>query len=168
MRKGILVLAAGLVSVVAFAADAPAPIPKEGSSSFVNVLSGTVKAMPLGKDQVQLSYETMGVSTSPTGEGLLHNASMRCLGGMHVVNGAFDNESGSCVLTRPDGDQVFTSHKASGKVGVAAKGTFTYVGGTGKMAGITGGGEFTRYNVRPAAEGTSQSVTHGTAKYKLP
>ena len=165
MRKAILAVAVGVVSLMAHAADAPAPIPKEGSFSGVNVLSGTVKFMALGKDRAQLSYDVMGVSTS---EGLLHNASMRCVGGMHVVNGAYDDESGSCVYTRPDGDQVFTTHKAAGKVGVAAKGTFTIVGGTGKMAGITGGGEFTRYNVRPAAEGTSQSVTHGAGKYKLP
>jgi hypothetical protein len=168
MRKGILVLAVGLVSWLAVAADAPPPIPKEGSGPFLNVLSGTVKAMRLGKDRLQLSYDVMGVSTSPTGEGLLHNASMHCVGGMHVVNGTFDDESGSCVYTRPDGDQVFTRHKAAGKMGVEAKGTVTYVGGTGKMAGITGTGEFTRVQARPAAEGTSQSVLRGTAKYKLP
>ncbi len=168
MRKGIMVLAVGLVSLPVFAADAPAPIPKEGSISYVNVFSGTVKAMPLGKDRAQLSYEVMGVSTSPTGAGLLHNASVRCMGGMHIVNGAWDDESGSCVYTRPDGDQVFGTYKAAGKMGASAKGTFTYVGGTGKMAGITGSGEFTRVNVRPAAEGTSQSVSHHTGKYKLP
>ena len=165
MRKAILALAAALVSLPAFAADAPAPIPKEGSFSYVNVFSGTVKAMPLGKERIQLSYDVMGVST---GEGLLHNSSVRCVGGMHVANGAWDDESGSCIYTRPDGDQVFGTYKATGKVGAAAKGTFTYVGGTGKMAGITGGGEFTRVNVRPAAEGTSQSVSHHTAKYRLP
>ncbi len=168
MRKAILAVAVGVVSLLAFAAGTPAPIPKEGGGPFVNVLSGTVKFMPLGKDRAQLSYDVMGVSTSPTGEGLLHNASMHCVGGMHVVKGAFDDESGSCVSTRPDGDQVFAIIKAAGKVGVAAKGTFTYVGGTGKMTGITGGGEFTRYAVRPAAEGTSQSVSHGTATYRLP
>jgi hypothetical protein len=36
------------------------------------------------------------------------------------------------------------------------------------MAGITGGGEFTRTTVRPAAEGTSQSFTRTKGTYKLP
>ncbi len=168
MRKGILVLAAGLVSLVALAADSAPPVPREGSISYVNVFSGAAKGMPLGKDRLQITYEVMGVSTSPTGEGLLHNSSVRCLGGMRAVNGAWDDESGSCVYTRPDGDQVFVTYTAAGKQGAPVKGAFTYVGGTGKMAGITGGGEWTRVSVRPAAEGTLQSVSHHTAKYKLP
>lgn len=168
MHKGILVLVVGLVSLVAFAADPALPIPKEGSISFVNVLSGNVVRMALGKDRLQLSYDIMGVSTSPTGEGLLHNASVRCVGGLHIVNGAWDDASGSCIYTRPDGDQVFAIYKDAGKVGIPIKGTFTFVGGTGKMAGITGGGEFTRVSVRPAAEGTLQSAARYTAKYKLP
>jgi hypothetical protein len=168
MRKGILVFAVGLVSLVALAADSAPPVPKEGSSPYVNVLSSNVKALPLGKERVQFSYEAMGVSTSPTGEGLLHNSSLRCIGGMHIVNGAWDDESGSCIYTRPDGDQVFATYKATGKLGGTSKGVVTYVGGTGKMAGITGSGDWTRVSVRPAAEGTSQSVLRGTSKYKLP
>lgn len=169
MRRAILVVAVGLISSLAIAADTPpAPIPKEGSGSYINVLSGAVKAMPAGKEQVQVSYEVMGVSLTDTGEGILHNSSVRCMGGMHVANGVFEDEAGTCVYTRPDGDQAFATYKASGKLGATAKGTFTYVGGTGKLAGITGSGEFTRYNVRSAVDGTSQSVTRGKATYKLP
>ena len=115
-----------------------------------------------------MTYEVMGVVVGDGGEGPLHNASVRCLGGFHVVNGAFEDESGSCVYTRPDGDQVFQVSKATGRMGVAARGTFTLVGGTGKMAGITGGGEFTRTGVRSAAEGTSQSYARSKGAYKLP
>jgi hypothetical protein len=168
MHKAFVVLAVGLISGLAVAADAPAPIPKEGSIGSLSTYSGTVKALPLGKDRAQISYEVMGVVISDTGEGILHNSSVRCLGGMHVVNGAFEDESGSCVYTRPDGDQIFQTSKATGKIGVAAKGTYTLVGGTGKMTGITGGGEYTRTNVRPAAEGTSQSYARSKGTYKLP
>jgi len=123
---------------------------------------------PLGKDMVQVSYDVTGVVVSDTGEGLLHGSSVRCIGGMFVVNGAFDNETNSCVYTRPDGDQIFTTGKASGKQGQAAKGSSTIVGGTGKMAGITGGGEFTRTSVRPLAEGGSLSYARARTTYKLP
>lgn len=169
MRRVILVLAVGLVSSKASAAETPAaPIPKEGTTSGLVALAGTVKVVQFGKDRLQLTYEVMGVSISDTGGGIFHNASVRCLGGFHAVNGAFDDESGSCVYTLPDGDQVFSTHKVTGKLGVGAKGTYTLVGGTGKMAGITGGGEFTRTTVRPAADGTSQSYTRSKGKYKLP
>ncbi len=175
MRKVVLVLAVGLVSWAAIAAppaprpaDTPAPIPKEGSTSSLSAVAGSVKVMQVGKDRLQLTFEVMGVSISDTGEGILHNASLRCVGGFHAVNGAFDDESGSCVFTRPDGDQVFATTKATGKLGVGAKGTYTIVGGTGKMAGITGGGEFTRTSVRPAADGTTQSYSRSKGTYKLP
>ncbi len=168
MRKGILVLAVAMASLVALAADAAPPVPREDSISYVNVLSGTVKVLMLGKERGQVSYEIMGVATSPTGEGLLHNSSVRCMGGFHIIKGEWDDSSGSCVYTRPDGDQVFATYKDAGKQGAPVKGTITFVGGTGKMAGISGGGEFTRTSVRPAAEGTLQSVSRYTAKYKLP
>ncbi|MEI6226478.1 MAG: hypothetical protein WCS72_17165 [Deltaproteobacteria bacterium] len=127
-----------------------------------------MKILPLGKDRVQVTYEVMGVVVGEGGEGLLHNASVRCLGAFHVVNGAFEDESTSCVYTRPDGDQIFQVSKATGRMGVAARGTFTLVGGTGKMTGITGGGEFTRTGVRSAAEGTAQSYARSKGTYKLP
>jgi hypothetical protein len=62
-----------------------------------------------------------------------------------------DDETNSCVYTRPDGDQVFTKSKASGK-----------------LAGITGSGEFTRTSVRPVAEGGSLSYARSRSSYKLP
>jgi hypothetical protein len=87
---------------------------------------------------------------------------------MFVVGGAFDDETNSCVYTRPDGDQIFTKSKVSGKQGEAARGSFTIVGGTGKLAGITGSGEFTRTSVRPLAEGGSLSYARSKSQYKLP
>jgi hypothetical protein len=168
MRKGLLLLAGGLSWWSAVAAEPPLPIPKEGATSGTAVFVGTMKGLPLGKDRVQVSYDVTGVVVSDTGEGLLHGSSVRCIGGMLVVNGAFDDETNSCVYTRPDGDQIFTTSKVSGKQGEAARGRFTFVGGTGKMAGITGSGEFTRTSVRPVAEGGSLSYARSKSSYKLP
>lgn len=168
MRKGVVAVTLGLLSGVAVPADTPPAIPKAGNISYKNVFSGSVKALALGKDQVQVTYDVMGVSVSDTGEGALHNASVRCMGALHVVNGSFDDESGSCVYTRPDGDQAFTTYKGAGKQGVDAKGTATFVGGTGKLVGIKGSIEWTRTNARPAAEGTVQSVVRHKGTYQLP
>jgi len=168
MNKRIWMLLAGLVVTTPSAAEAPASLPREGSYTYVNVLSATLRVLPMGKDRLQFSYDTMGGSISPSGEGLMHNASMRCVGGMHIVNGAWEDESGSCVITRPDGDQIFNTYRASGKVGGEVKGVTTITGGTGKLAGITGQSEFTRQALRPVVEGTSQSVSRGKGSYKLP
>jgi hypothetical protein len=168
MRKVLAALAVLLFSWSAMAADTPAPVPKEGTTSGTAVFVGTMKGLPLGKDKVQVSYDVTGVVVSDTGEGLLHGSSVRCIGGMFVVSGAFDNETNSCVYTRPDGDQIFTTSKVSGKQGESAKGSFTIVGGTGKLVGITGSGEFTRTSVRPVAEGGSLSYARSKSSYKLP
>ena len=53
-------------------------------------------------------------------------------------------------------------------LGAVGKGTVTYVGGTGKFIGIQGSGEFSRINVRPAAEGTLQGYNRVKDHYKLP
>ena len=110
----------------------------------------------------------MGVIISDGGQGHFHNASVRCMGGYHAVNGSFDDESGSSVVTRPDGDQAFYVYRGVGKRGVETTGTSTYVGGTGKLAGLQGSSEWIRTNPRPAAEGTVQAISRWKSTYKLP
>lgn len=168
MKKIIIALIMGLVLLAAFALDAEAQIPKEGTVSATASFSATFKALPMGQERVQITYEVMGIATSDTGEGLLHNASFRCLGALHAVKGDYNDDGGFCVYTRPDGDQVFQTYKATGKMGVSGKGTATFVGGTGKLTGIQGSSEFTRFNVRPAAEGTFQGYQRAKGQYKLP
>lgn len=166
MASKFVVAVVGLFSATAIAADPAAPIPKEGKISGTQILSGTVQVVPLGKDQSRLSYDVVGARLA---EGdLFHNATVRCIGSLTVINNSWDDETGNCITTRPDGDQVFTALKGSGKSGGEAKGTWTFIGGTGKLAGIQGSGEFTRTSLRPAVPGTSQSVSRVTGSYKLP
>jgi hypothetical protein len=122
----------------------------------------------MGQERIHVTYESFGLSLNDAGEGLFHNASMRCIGANHAVNGAFEDDSGFCVYTHLDGDQIFVTYKATGKVGVGSKGTATIVGGTGKLTGIQGSLEFTRVPVRPAVEGTSQVYLKSRGQYKLP
>lgn len=84
------------------------------------------------------------------------------------MKGEYNNNSGFCVGTRPDGDQIFWTYKTAGKLGVGAKGTVTLVGGTGKMTGIQGNSEYTEFPMRPAAEGTLQGYIRSKGQYKLP
>jgi len=147
---------------------AQAQMPKEGASSYIIGYSGTYKIVAMGQERVQMTYEVLGVIVSDASDCLLQNASLRCVGSFHAIKGAYEDDSGFCVCTRPDGDQLFTSYKASGRLGGAGKGTVTYVGGTGKFIGIQGSGKFTRISVRPAAEGTLQGYNRVEDHYKLP
>ena len=147
---------------------AQAQIPKEGSSSYIIGYSGTYKIVAMGQERVQMTYEVLGVIVSDASDCILQNASLRCVGSFHAIKGSYEDDNGFCVCIRPDGDQLFTSYKASGKLGGAGKGVVTYIGGTGKFTGIQGSGEFTRINVRPIAEGTLQGYNRVKDQYKLP
>jgi len=165
--KAIASLILILVAMVVLTTGANAQIPKEGATSGTCAYSGTFKALPMGQERVQMTYESMGVLIGDTSNDLLHNASLRCLGALHAVKGEYNN-SGFCVATRPDGDQIFWTYKSIGKLGGGAKGSTTTVGGTGKMTGIQGNSEYTEFFVRPAAEGTVQAYNRWKGQYKLP
>jgi hypothetical protein len=152
-RKWVVALVVVAAAGGSMAAEEPAPIPREGSITSLTMGSATMKSALVSDD----------------GKGLTHNSSVRCVGSAHAVPGMVDAYTNACAFTRPDGDQLFTVEKfVSGKPGGASQGTYTIVGGTGKLAGITGGGEWTRYFVRPALEGTAQTVTRGKMSYRLP
>jgi hypothetical protein len=69
-------------------------------------------------------------------------------------------------FTRPDGDQIFATYKCAGQVGKTGKGTYTIVGGTGKLLGIKGEGDFTRFMLRPTPKGVgaAYSIVKGNWK----
>jgi hypothetical protein len=168
MKKLTIGLLFGLALLLVFGANAIAQILKEGTVSTLTFSHATLKFISMGQERVHVTYESFGLSLNDSGEGLFHNASMRCIGANHAVNGAFEDESGFCVYTHPDGDQIFVTYKAAGKTGIGSKGTATIVGGTGKLTGIQGSLQFTRVPARPAVEGTSQVYLRSKGQYKLP
>ena len=168
MKKTVLVLILGIVLLAVFGLEAKAQVPKEGSTSFIFAYSGTLKDLPMGQGRVQMTYEIMGVGIGDTPEDLFHNASIRCLGAFLAVKGEYKDNSGFCVHTRPDGDQIFSSYKGVGKMGSGSKGTVTLVGGTGKFVDIQGSIEYTEFLLRPVSEGTFQGYQRLKGQYKLP
>jgi hypothetical protein len=168
MKKTILALILSIVLLVAFETEVKAQIPKAGTTSETWAYSGTFKALPMGQERLEMTYEIMGVAISDSSEDLFHNVSFRCLGALHAVKGEYNNNSGLCVGTRPDGDQIFWTYKSTGKLGAGAKGSVTIVGGTGKMTGIQGNADFTEFPTRHAAEGTFQAYLRSKGQYKLP
>ena len=140
---------------------------KEGTESGTMSYSGPVKLLTMGKELVQMNYEGLGVYI---GEGPMNNASFRFMGALQIVKGVYDNDFGLVVFTTPEGHKAFATYEAAGRIGAGGggKGTFRYVGGTGKLAGLQGGGEFTRISLRPSAEGTIQGYNKVKGHWKLP
>jgi hypothetical protein len=141
---------------------------KEGSASSKAYWIANMKMLSMGKEIVQINYEGYGVVVGDTEKSLVHNASAHVVGGMLVINGVYENESGFITYIRPDGDKIFVSFKNSGQMGKSAKGTGSIVGGTGKFVGITGTIEHNRHMLLPPAKGVSASFTVGKGSWKLP
>ena len=145
---------------------------KEVTESGTTSYYAIGKVIPLGESRFVLSYEAFGLTVNDTGEGLFHNATVRTLGMSTLDKGVYKEERGSGVWNLENGDKAFVTYTLAGETklggGGFGKGTCTFIGGTGKCAGIKGSFEITRYIVRSSAEGVGQSYAKGKIKYKLP
>jgi hypothetical protein len=170
MKRIIVSSILAFVLTLVFVPISNAEMAKEGSLSGKAFYSVHYTMLPMGEELVQINYQAYGVSQSETEEGIFNNASIHVVGGLLSIKGAYENDSGLMCFTRPDGDQIFQTYKCAGQVGKTAKGTFTIVGGTGKFVGIQGGGEFTRFMLRPATKevGASYSISKGSWKIVEP
>ncbi len=165
MTRAVLAVFVLLIAPICALAQS---LPKEGSGTTTIYFTGTVKMLAAGQDLAAITYDVLGVWANDAGQGFLHNASSRCVGGLSVVKGEFDNEQGVCVTVDSDGDQAFFRYTGAGRAGATAKVKGSFIGGTGKYTGLTGTYEGTRTQLRPTMQGTTHSVSKGSFAYKLP
>lgn len=165
LRVGLMT--SGLTLGLALGTPADAQLPKEGTYASTHTYGCTFKMAQMGEDRSQGTYECLGVTLADRDDAPLHNASSRCLGAWHTVKGAWE-DAGSCVYTRPDKDQAFVRYSGTGKSGGAGTMTSTFVGGTGKLAGITGSAESTSTSLRSTAADNFHGYSKAKVSYKLP
>ena len=84
-----------------------------------------------------------------------------------------EQDRGYCAATDPTGDQLVADVASDEKYPADAKsfgGKLTFTTGTGKYAGISGGGTFTCHGreFRTAAEGTYANYCTNSGSYKIP
>ena len=171
--KKKLVLLVGLVVLFGFGKIVPAgDLPKHSTFTATEYQSGTWKIIVTGasfkEGHTHMNGESMGVLVNDAGAAFLNKASSRCLWALHAVDLVKENETWFTVYTDPDGDKAFMRTVGGGRLLEAAKGTFTFVGGTGKYTGLSGSGEVYWSPVPAAAEGTYQGITKLKGHYKLP
>jgi len=139
---------------------------KEGTVSGTLSYNCPFNVMMMGKD-LQYTFDALGVYVTDSADSPFNNASVRLLGLGQVLKGA-NTEEGSICFTLPNGDQVFTVYEGKGIGENKLKGTLTFTGGTGNFAGITGKGEFDRFNVaKPAMKGTVQGYAKNKFTWKI-
>ena len=140
---------------------------KEGSGMGTIGFTTTYQMLPQGKEYLQTNYDARGVFATENEANLLYMSSVRCVGAAMAIKGVY-KEFGLCTYTRPDGDQIYGSYEGTGKIGVAAYGTTTFVGGTGKFEGMTGSGEWARTPLKGFTKGAGASISELTYNWKIP
>ena len=115
---------------------------EEGTVKATAAWEGQGSAFPVGEDQVYMVAVYAGVMFVDDGKGSLDAASIVCPGTIegNLAKGTKTGE-GRCIITDQAGDRVFARFTCSGDLVESCRGPFTIVSGTGKFAGITGGGE---------------------------
>lgn len=137
-----------------------ADLPKQGVDSYTTFyVTTSFNTMKMG-DRTITNYDTSGVSRNDSGGDMFNNMSVRCLGTAEVVGNEPINR-GSCVDMDSGGDQVFSNYEAKG-----AKGTHTFVGGTGKYSGMSGTADYTFQPVK-SSDGRGMAAVAHKATWKL-
>ncbi len=168
MKKGFVVLMVCFFLSASWTVVLAAEMAKEGESDYKGVMSWTYRSLPMEKERVEWQFEVFGAVAEAKDDSPLYNATFYALGELHSIKGAYE-ERGFVRYTRPDGEQIFATYEAKGMFRGERKIKANFVGGTGKCAGITGGGEWSGVSgLRPPKEGVGMSISIGKYHWKIP
>ena len=167
MKRILMILSISFTFTFVIGTVGYAEMAKEGTSTSTQAFSGTYKIIAMEQERIHMIYELFGPTISDLDTDPLHNSTFRCLGALHAVKGAV-NDSGFCVHTLLNGNKAYEKYKGTGELGGGSKGTYTWTGGTGKLAGIEGGGKYTVIELPSAAEGTFQGYSKLKNQWKIP
>jgi hypothetical protein len=168
MKKSWIVFIALLFVFAPCSYVAGAELAKQGEGTIRMAHTGTVKFLPMGNERSEAIFEVAGLVVDAPENCPLYKATYLVFGSAHRFKDDYE-ERGSVRYTRPDGDEVFMTYEAKGKVGTERKSKATLVGGTGKCAGITGTTESTGImGFKPPKEGMSVGSSSGKVNWKIP
>jgi hypothetical protein len=163
-----MVFIAAFILFTTWSPVAGAELAKQGEGTFKHAHTGTYKLLPMGDERSESIFEVAGIVVEAPENSPLYKATYLVFGSSHRVKDDYE-ERGSVRYTRPDGDEVFMTYEAKGKVGSERKSKGTFVGGTGKCAGITGTSESTGImGIKPPKEGMSAGSSSGKFNWKMP
>ena len=107
--------------------------------------------MNAGNGNMSITYDgNAGLADKEPGS-IFDKSTMHCIGGLTLVAGKFDDETGMCTFYLMDGEKVFINYKGKGTGGQGGSGDFVIVGGTGKYEKISGTGFSSRQNLKGKA-----------------
>ncbi len=156
MKKIILTFILTLISTSSYA--------NSGKFNASGMGSWEVNVMNAGNGNMAITYDGNAGLTDKEPDSIFDKSTMNCVGGLTLVAGKFDDETGMCTFYLIDGEKVFINYKGKGTGGVGGSGDFVIVGGTGKYENIKGTGFSSRQNLKGKA-GMAHSMNQMSGEY---
>ena len=125
--------------------------------------SWSLNAMDAGNGNMSITYDG-NAGLSDKEKSIFDKSTMHCIGGLTLVAGKFDDETGMCTFYLMDGEKVFINYKGKGTGGQGGSGSFIIVGGTGKYEKISGTGFSSRQNLK-GKSGFAHSMNQMSGEY---
>jgi hypothetical protein len=168
MKKQWIALIAVFILFATWSLVSGAELVKQGEATLKLAHTGTVKFLPMGNERSEAIFEAAGIVVEAPENSPLYKASYLVFGSFHRVKNDYE-ERGSVRYTRPDGDEVFMTYEAKGKIGAERQINGTFVGRSGKCAGMTGTSESTGIaGIKPPKEGMTAGSSSGKFNWKMP
>lgn len=168
-------LAAALVTTMA---AEPAESAEQAAVKAFAAWEGAGQAVRTGDSEATFVGTISGIVYVETEKGPVASGSMVCPAILQVnMNDGSQHGTGRCNLTADDGAQIFARLECSGIHLIGCDGDFTLTGGTGRFAGISGGGAVTlRSELRevvgmaggPVVESVSGIMFWPNLSYQIP
>lgn len=150
------------LAVVTLIALAGGAVAAEAAYDFVACTHGKRTALEVNGDYAAFSTEGWGVVASSTTKDW-ENASTHCIGYLRVVAGK-PTGKGVCKWAQLSGDTAIGEYEFS----ATAESKWTWLSGTGKLKGISGGGTFKEvFSAKPVDPNTGQGCRRDWGKYTV-
>ena len=164
----------GIVSMIAVIAlcfsviTANAEMAKEGSGVYRSAKSSKNEVLAMGKDQMQINYNQLGMVVDAPKNSPFENATFHAIGTYYQNK---DEYEGSYFVewVCPNGDKIYGKANFNGTMEKENHNVVELVGGTGACEGIQGTVELERGpQVKSAQKDIRQSFSVGKVSWKLP
>ena len=120
MKKIITTLVFTIISTVALA--------NSGKFNASGMGSWEMNIMNAGNGNMAITYDGNAGLADKDPNSIFDKSTMNCVGGLTLVGGKFEDETGMCTFYLADGEKVFINYKGKGTGGQGGSGTFIIVG----------------------------------------
>jgi len=130
-----------LAIAIAGVATLPAGAAEEATVKAFVAWTGSGQTLQTAVEEATFIGSISGTVYVETDKGPIASGEMVCPATVRIeLDSGAQTGTGRCVMTAPDNAQIFAEFTCTGYHLLGCAGDFTLTGGTGRFAGITGGG----------------------------